>query len=85
MRYYRDPGNVAIYPRRKARTRTRTHGTKMPCPCCRRGDLRLLYAAYPGARVASLRCYVCGCEWGLNPSFLGAHLRVGARCNGRRT
>ena len=77
-RYYLDPGNLGtLRPPRRPRSRTVNMRTLALCPCCACGKLTLRQGAYPGLRVASLRCYKCGCEWGLNPSFLGAHLRVG--------
>jgi len=85
-RYYRDPGNLGtLAPPKRPRSRTVNTRTLALCPCCARGNLTLRQGAYPGLRVASLRCYSCSCEWGLNPSFLGARVRVGARCNGRRS
>ena len=86
MKYYRDPGNLtAVAPARRPQARARSAATRALCPCCSHGKLTLRYAAYPGARVASLRCYHCGCEWGLNPIFPGHRLRLGLRCyNGRR-
>ena len=62
-RYYRDPGTLpATAPPRPTGRKTRVARTQALCPCCARGRLSLLYAAYPGARVASLRCFSCGCE-----------------------
>jgi len=86
MRFYLDPGNLGtLTPRKRPQSRTHNTRTLALCPCCGRGKLTLRQGTYPRFRVASLRCYSCSCEWGLNPNFLGAHLRIGVRCNGRRT